>query len=380
MSKSGTNRFTGELSASRCRPRHGRRSSSGQRVALRAGPQLDHGNVGGPILPNKLLSTAPTTGPRTHTGEPRQPVRRAAGLREHRERGLRQADLHADQLGAAQRQLPRLASRTTPATCSPRTPRRRPAPATRPSRRSASLEGSWVINSRSHATFRYTDFANETQGGRQHLASVAVDRHRHALDIGRLDQIGRSPFRAGRRPAAYNDFVQPLIDRYGYVQNGVQRRRRHRRLRHDVRRGRLLPRRGQVGYNLTFGSGVTHDLHVGYQRYVDGRGPDPQLERLGLDHRARRPPELQRHADLLHRRVPAAGARPRADDPLRVPVAELRGQRHHPLAQLDVQRRRARQQRHALRPGAARGFVDALRLRPRARATSTRCTTSRSAR
>ena len=47
-------------------------------------------------------------------------------------------------------------------------------------------------------------------------------------------------------------------------------------------------------------STITHDLHVGYQQLRRLRGSDPQLERLGLDHRARRPPELQRHADLLH--------------------------------------------------------------------------------
>ena len=63
----------------------------------------------------------------------------------------------------------------------------------------------------------------------------------------------------------YNAFVQPLIDRYGYVENGV----------HvgggtagyggqfdddDFYRDGL-----QVAYNLTLGTSVIHELHVGYQ-------------------------------------------------------------------------------------------------------------------
>ena len=62
----------------------------------------------------------------------------------------------------------------------------------------------------------------------------------------------------------------------------------------------------------------------------------------GVDHGAWRPAELPGHADLLHGDVPAAGGRQRrADDPLRVPLAEPRVQRHDPLEQLVVQRRRA---------------------------------------
>ena len=45
---------------------------------------------------------------------------------------------------------------------------------------------------------------------------------------------------------AYNAFVQPLIDRYGYVAERRQDGRRHRRLRHAVRQRRLLPRRVPV--------------------------------------------------------------------------------------------------------------------------------------
>ena len=62
----------------------------------------------------------------------------------------------------------------------------------------------------------------------------------------------------------------------------------------------------------------------------------------GVDHRPGRPHAASRARPIFYTaRVPAAGdSAPRADDPLRVPVAELRGQRHDQLEELDVQRRR----------------------------------------
>ena len=87
----------------------------------------------------------------------------------------------------------------------------------------ATADGSWVIGSRSYATFKYTHFANETLGRPDFIADVAPSTAPGTrLDIANLDSLGRltvpAPI-AGQ--TAYNTFVQPLIDRYGYVQNGV---------------------------------------------------------------------------------------------------------------------------------------------------------------
>ncbi len=90
--------------------------------------------------------------------------------------------------------------------------------------RIGTVEGSWVIGSRSYATANYTHFANETQGRPDNIANVtpstAVGTR---LDVANLDRLGRLSVPvpvAGQ--TAYNAFVQPLIDRYGFLQGGVR--------------------------------------------------------------------------------------------------------------------------------------------------------------
>ena len=111
---------------------------------------------------------------------------------------------------------------------------------------------------------------------------------------------------AGRR--AYNAFVQPLIDRYGYVQNGVARGRRHRRLRQPVRRQRLLPRRRPGRLQPHLGTNVAPRPARRLPVLRGRRGPDPQLERLGPDHRPRRPARASRARPIFY-----TGALPAAD-------------------------------------------------------------------
>ena len=65
--------------------------------------------------------------------------------------------------------------------------------------------------------------------------------------------------------------MQPFIDKYGYLVNGV------RTGGNTVGFGTLLNdadnfgrKNGQAAYNLTLGNGnMSHDLHAGYQRYTD---------------------------------------------------------------------------------------------------------------
>ena len=66
-------------------------------------------NAGGPVIPQPAELLRLVLPSAEHQGEPRQPLRRAAELRAHPQRRLRQADVHADQLGAAQLQLSRFA-------------------------------------------------------------------------------------------------------------------------------------------------------------------------------------------------------------------------------------------------------------------------------
>ena len=152
------------------------------------------------------------------------------------------------------------------------------------------------------------------------------------LDVNRLDQIGLltvpAPI-AGQ--TAFNAFVQPLHRSLRLRRERREGRRRHGRLRDDVRRGQFLPRRRSDRLQRDLRRRDPPRAARRLSALRRRRGSDPQLERLGLDHRAGRASALQRHADLLHRRLPAAGRRAGAGDPLRVPVAELRAERHDPL-------------------------------------------------
>jgi len=135
----------------------------------------------------------------------------------------------------------------------------------------ATAEGSWVVNSRSHLTFRWTDYVNETQGRPDNVASAsATTAVGTRLDVARLDQIGLlsvpAPI-AGQ--TAFNEFVQPLIDRYGYIENGVRLGGGTVGYGTTFDEDNFFRDAGQVAYNVVFGSGLKHDLHLGYQRYVD---------------------------------------------------------------------------------------------------------------
>jgi hypothetical protein len=136
----------------------------------------------------------------------------------------------------------------------------------------ATLEGSWVINPNSFATFKYTDFRNPGGGRADNLADVQASfAPGTRLDLANLDRIGQLTVpTAIAGNAAQNAFVQQFIDRYGYIQNGV------RTGGGTVGVGRFAEdnddffrKGGQIGFNYVLGSRITHDLHFGYQRTID---------------------------------------------------------------------------------------------------------------
>jgi hypothetical protein len=132
-------------------------------------------------------------------------------------------------------------------------------------------EGSWVVNARSLLTFKYTHFAYETKGTPDILADVAFsDAVGTRLDLANLDRMGLltvpAPI-AGQ--TAYNAFIQPVIDRYGYILNGVPTGGGTNGIASQLDDNDFFRDAGQIAYNVTLGSTVSHDLHVGYQQYVD---------------------------------------------------------------------------------------------------------------
>ncbi|HVS32679.1 MAG TPA: carboxypeptidase regulatory-like domain-containing protein [Thermoanaerobaculia bacterium] len=146
------------------------------------------------------------------------------------------------------------------------------------------LEASWVINTNSYATAKYTDYSNPGFGTADFVANTNVAFTAGSrLDINNLGAIGRlvvpTPLVGN---AAQNAFVQPFIDQYGYVcpsnpaavgLNCVAGQRTGGGIvgfGQFARDDDSFYRKGaQIGYNLTVGSNITHDLHIGYQRYLD---------------------------------------------------------------------------------------------------------------
>ncbi|HXH41106.1 MAG TPA: carboxypeptidase regulatory-like domain-containing protein, partial [Thermoanaerobaculia bacterium] len=142
------------------------------------------------------------------------------------------------------------------------------------------LEGSWIVNPKSYATAKFTDYRNPGGGSSDFLATNAqVSTTLGAqLDIANLGTIGRLivPTPSGTN-TAFNAFVQPFINKYGYTcpQNpgavGLTCVAGALTGGGTVGFGQFAQdndsffrKAGQFGYNWTFGGSVTQDVHVGY--------------------------------------------------------------------------------------------------------------------
>ena len=233
---------------------------SGSAVALRAGPQLDRRRTSAArSCRTSCSSTARTTGPRTRaTTAPTS----TASCREYestRNEGFGKLTFTPTQLDPDQRQLPRLEARRTRAIrFASNAGAARPARGNEARQKIGTADGSWVINARSFATFKYTDFANRTQGRPDNIANVAVDTAIGTrLDIANLDTHGRLTVPDPDRRADRLQRVRPAAHR-------PLRLRPERRADAAAARSAIGSQfddddffrdAGQVGYNLTLGSG-----------------------------------------------------------------------------------------------------------------------------
>ncbi|HUO86841.1 MAG TPA: TonB-dependent receptor, partial [Thermoanaerobaculia bacterium] len=136
----------------------------------------------------------------------------------------------------------------------------------------AILDATWVVNPNSFASFEYTDFANESAQRPDNLFDfpIRIDGS-VGLDVANLDTQG---LLLVPRPIAgedsYNDFIAPLIDRFGFLRDGA------RVGGGEVGGGSTINdqdffREGFSGsYDYVLETGpATHELHAGYQWYRD---------------------------------------------------------------------------------------------------------------
>jgi len=147
----------------------------------------------------------------------------------------------------------------------------------------ATLETSWIINSKSFASLKFYDYRNPGTGTALNTASVepnfAVGTH---LDITQLATLGRLTVPTPSNNATVNAFLQPYITQYGFIcpPNHVELNIvcttgaltgsgnvGYGQFSHDD--DSFYRKNGQISYNLTLGSKLTHDLHAGLQHMKD---------------------------------------------------------------------------------------------------------------
>lgn len=135
------------------------------------------------------------------------------------------------------------------------------------------LEISNVINSRSFATAKFTDYRNPGTQTADNIANITISTALGTqLDLANLDKIGRLTVPVASTNPAVMAFIQPYLTRYGYLNSAGERTGGGRvgfgPFANDD--DSFFRKSGQIGYNYTLGTGdVSHDLHAGYQRYVD---------------------------------------------------------------------------------------------------------------
>ncbi len=148
----------------------------------------------------------------------------------------------------------------------------------------ATLDGSWVANPRSVFSFRVTDFQNPGFGRSDFLADANVSTTVGTqLDLANLNSIGRLllpiPLPGN---TAQNAFVQPFIDRYGFIcpdnpaSQGLSCVAGQRTGGGTLGYGEFAQdddsffrKSAQIEFDYALGTNISHDLHAGYQRYED---------------------------------------------------------------------------------------------------------------
>ena len=232
--------------------------------------------------------------------------------------------------------------------------------------RIATVDGSWVVNDRSHLTFKWTYFANPTSGRPDNESSaVPSTALGTALPITALTTQGRLQVPvpvAGQ--TAHNTFIQPLIDQYGFI--------RPRHWRADWRRFRgyglefndqdFFRKGGQIAYNYMLGTTITHELHAGLQWYTDSE----DLVRRSNGWGAISVPGGRLNfqgTPIFYTAEFSQQAHRHAADPFGISIDQHRVERQHPMEPLVVQRRPGHEQRPAARTGPEGRRVGALRIR-----------------
>ena len=270
VSKSGTSRFSGMISYQIQNNAMAASLNSGSLSRYDQDRTWMTGNIGGPVLPNKAYFYASYYRPSRTRQNASNLYGTLPDYESTRNEGFGKLTLTPISqvlLNVSWRQSHRLDKGDTFGSASSATT----GSGSEAWQKIGIVEASWVINARSFAAFKFTHFENPTQGRPDYEADVRISTDLGTkIDVANLDKIGlfSVPTPVGGA-TAFNTFIQPLIERYGYLSNGVKTGGG------SVGYGTLFDRDGffrdaaQVAYNVTLGDDVRHDIHAGLQWYVD---------------------------------------------------------------------------------------------------------------
>ncbi|HET7218349.1 MAG TPA: TonB-dependent receptor [Vicinamibacterales bacterium] len=270
VSKSGTNRFAGEISYQAQTAGMTAELTSGSQSRYEADRSWLTANIGGPVVPNKVHFYGSYYRPENRRqnranlyGElPDYELNRNEGFGKVTITPISSLLVNASFRGSDRSDKSnRFAANQAPTTGS----------GNEAQQKIGIAEGSWIINSRSLATFKYTYFAYETKGTPDIISDATFsDQIGTRIDVNNLDRLGLLTVpTAITGQTAYNAFIQPVIDRYGYVQNGVRTGGGTNGIASQLDDNDFFRNSGQFAYNITLGSSIIHDLHAGYQQYID---------------------------------------------------------------------------------------------------------------
>jgi hypothetical protein len=135
----------------------------------------------------------------------------------------------------------------------------------------AIAEGSWIINDKSYASFKYTDFENQTAATPDNLLGLRIsDDGTVGLDVNALDTQGLLTVPTPSTNPTVNAFLQPFINRYGFLNPaGVRTGGGTVGAASTITDNDFFRESAQVGYDLMLGSNIRHNLHFGFQYTLD---------------------------------------------------------------------------------------------------------------
>jgi hypothetical protein len=283
VSKSGTSRYTGQFSFQFQRHNMSAELDNHSVSRYQQNRYWTEGNVGGPILKDRAFFFASYYRPQNNRDNRSNAYGELPDYESTRNEGFGKLTItptHSTLINASYRDSKRVDTSSLFAQFTAPTA----GTGTESRQKIGTADGSWVINSNSYLNFKYTHFTLLTTGIPDNTANVTVsqDVGTH-LDVANLDKMGLLTVPKIGSNATVNAFIQPIVNRYGYLctpdlvaanncspagaQAGGGAVGFGTTFDHD----NFFRDAGQIGYNLTVTSwgGLRHDLHAGYLQSVD---------------------------------------------------------------------------------------------------------------